>query len=185
MNARQPDVVTVAVSRVDGGMTLLRVIIREYQPDLNDPTKRVISREYDPTPAYVDSLIARYVADGHWVGGYAPTSWRFVPNDYVEEADDRTFRNAWKDTPGRNKPDHDMPKARELQRTRLRHLRAPLLDALDYDYLRADEANDQATKRTIAVRKQKLRDITAHPEIDAAATTDALKLAGMSVLQES
>jgi hypothetical protein len=37
-------------------------------------------------------------------------------------------------------------------------------------------------QRAIAARKQALRDITAHPSIDAAATPDDLKLAGLEVL---
>ena len=182
MNMRTPDVVTVAVSRVDGGVTVLRVITTEYMPDPADPTQRVIWKVYDPTPAYIGSLIAKYVNDGHWVGGYAPTGWRFVPNDYLDETTDKTFRNAWKDTPGRGKPDVDMPKARELHREKLRNQRANILDALDADYMKADEANDQATKRAIATRKQALRDITIHPEIDAATTPDELKVAALGVL---
>jgi hypothetical protein len=75
-----------------------------------------------------------------------------------------------------------MPKARELHREKLRDLRANLLDALDHEYMQADETNDQAKKRDIAARKQVLRDITAHPEIDAATTPEELKVAGMAVL---
>lgn len=182
MNHRQPDVVTVAVSRVDGGVTIMRVITVEYAPDPTDSTKRIITRQMDPTPEYIDSLIAKYVNDGHWVGGYTPTGWRFVPNDYLDEATDRTFRNAWKDAPGRNKPDVDMPKARELHKEHLRNLRAPLLETLDTEYLLADEENDQNKKKDVAARKKALRDVTTHPEIEAAATPDELKQAGLGVL---
>jgi hypothetical protein len=182
MNFRKPDTIFVAVSRVDGGVTLLRVVTQEYAPDPNDSTKKVIIATYDPTPAYIDSLIAKYVASGQWAGGRAPTSWRMVPDTYVEESTDRTFRNAWKDAPGRATPDTDMPKARELHRERLRDLRANILDALDADYMQADEVNDQAKKRSIATRKQALRDITNHPEIDAATTPEELKVAGIAVL---
>lgn len=182
MGVRTPDVVTVAVSRVDGGVTVMRVVTREYAPDPLDSTQRIVIRSFDPTPAYVDSLIAKYVNDGHWVGGFSPTSWRFVPNDYVDETTDKTFRNAWKDIPGRGKPDVDMPKARELHREKLRDKRANILEALDADYMKADEANDQAKKREIATRRQALRDITQHPEIDAATTPEALKVAALGVL---
>lgn len=172
---RRPDVVTVAVTRVDGGVTVLRVVVNEYQPDPKDPARRKLYRHYEPTPEHVDGLIARYVADGHWTGPLAPVSWRFVPNDYVDEQADRTFRGAWKDAPGRGKPDVDMPRAREIHRIWLRKLRAPALEQLDNDYLRADERGDALAKKEIADRKQALRDVTADPRIEAARTPEELK----------
>jgi hypothetical protein len=191
-----PDVVTVAVSRVDGGVTVVRVIVNEYVPDPKDPTQRVRHRHYEPTEKYVDSLIAKYVSDGHWVGPLAPTSWRFVANDYVDETTDRYFRNAWKDAPGRTKPDVDMPKAREIHRTRLRRMRTPLLEALDVEYARAEEEGLAATtpehnvivvnlkkKQAIIARKQALRDITADPAIEAAQTPEELKAVIPEVLR--
>lgn len=180
-NLRKPDVVTVAVTRVDGGVTVLRVIVNEYVPDPKDPTKRVLHRHYDVTPAYVDALIAKYVnagapeAERAWKDGQLPVSWRFVPNDYVDEQTDRYFRNAWKDAPGRRKPDVDMPKAREIHRQQLRRLRAPLLEQLDTEYLQADERGDHPTKRDISTRKQMLRDVTVDPRIEAAQTPEELK----------
>lgn len=179
VDPRKPDVVTVAVSRVDGGVTVLRVITREYQPPTPEEREKGLVRvqtwEIKPTPEYVSGLIARYVNDGHWVGPLAPTGWDFVPNDYVDERTDRYFRGAWKHAPGRGKPDVDMPKAREIHRTRLRRMRAPLLEQLDNEYLRADEHGDQPAKRDISFKKQALRDVTADPRIEAAQTPDELK----------
>jgi hypothetical protein len=160
----KPEVITVAVSRADGGVSVMRVVTYEPSTGLR----------YDPTPAYVDSLIAKLVASGSWVGPYAPTGWRFVANDYVDEGTDRTFRGAWKDA-GRGKPDVDMPKAREIHRNSLRDMRAPILEKLDTDYLRADEAGDQQAKKQVAAKKQALRDITADPRIEAAQTPEELK----------
>lgn len=178
MDARQPDVITVAVTRVDGGLTIMRVVTTEYAPG-PDGT-RVVNWTIDPTPEYIDKIIAKHA----WVGTpHEAVSWRIVPNDFLDEATDKTFRNAWKDTPGRVKPDVDMPKAREIHRDNLREKRAPLLEALDTDYLLADEQNDQQKKRDVAVRKQALRDITIHPDIEAATTPEELKLAGLSVLE--
>src|SRR5688572_16429081 len=126
---RQPEVVTVAVTRADGGVTVVRVITTEY--GLEGPRWTV-----EPTEAYIQSVIDKY----DWQGPLRPVSWRVVPNDYVNDQTDRTFRNAWKDGP--RKPDVDMPKAREIVRHRLREARAPLLDALDIAYQRADETED-------------------------------------------
>jgi hypothetical protein len=46
---------------------------------------------------------------------------------------------------------------------------------LDTAYMRADEVGDQQEKRRIATQKQALRDVTADPRIDAAATPEELK----------
>lgn len=170
---RKPDVVTVAVTRVDGGVTIMRVVENSYGPD--GQGGRVLTRHVDVTPGYVAYQISRYVADGHWVGPLAPVSWRFVPNDYLDDTNDQTFRNAWKDGPGLGKPDVDMPKAREIHRNRLRRMRTPKLEALDVEYTRADEAGDQTKKQQVAQQKQALRDVTTDPAIDAAQTPDELK----------
>jgi hypothetical protein len=159
-----PDVVTVAVTRQDGGMTVVRVITTEYHGD------GAVAWTVDPTPDYIASIIAKY----EWAGDLAPVSWRIVPNDIVDDSTDRSYRNAWKDDGGR-KPGHDMVKARDIHRHKLRRLRAPLLEDLDLEYTRADERNDRRAKDDIVLRKQALRDITADPRIDAAQTIDALK----------
>jgi hypothetical protein len=86
---------------------------------------------------------------------------------------DRAFRDAW--TFDGKSFGHDMVKAREIHRDRLRVQRAPLLSALDVAYARADEAGDIAAKAKIAADKQALRDITTDPAIDAAQSADELK----------
>lgn len=87
---------------------------------------------------------------------------------------DRTFRDAWA-SDGKGGVTHDMPKARDLHREKLRLERAPLLEKLDVDYSRADETQDSGGKERIALEKQRLRDITNHPAIEAAQTVDDLK----------
>ncbi len=94
----------------------------------------------------------------------------------VEESDipaDRTFRDAMVVADGA--VTHDMTKAREIHKARLRALRAPKLAALDVEYLQADEAGDAASKAAIAARKQALRDITQAPELLSAKTVEELK----------
>jgi hypothetical protein len=163
---RTPDVVTAAVTRLDGGVTVLRVIVNEYNPDGS------VHRHYDPTPEYIQSLLDKYVREGCWREGRVPVSWRIVPNDYPDT--DRYFRDAWKDG-DRGKPDVDMPKAREIHRGVLRRLRVPRLEALDADYMQADERADPQAKRSLALQKQALRDVTADPRIDAAQTPEELR----------
>lgn len=69
----------------------------------------------------------------------------------------------------------DMPTARKMYRNRLRRMRSPMLAALDVEYMRADEAADAARKTEIATEKQRLRDITQDPRIEACATVAELE----------
>jgi len=170
--SKPPDVRTVAVSRVDGGVTVLRVIENEYGPHGE------IRKHHDITPDYVERLIAKY----DWKGSLAPVGWEFVPNDYVDETTDHTYRNAWKHNKGGKKPDHDMTKARELQRIHLRKARLAEFCRLDNDYRIADEAGDVKAKKEIGALRQKFRDVPAHPSIEAAQTVEELKLLRLDAL---
>jgi hypothetical protein len=86
---------------------------------------------------------------------------------------DRTFRDAW--THDGKTIVHDMVKAKSILREALRRQRECMFAALDVDYQRADERGDAAAKAAVAQRKQKLRDVTKNPLIDAAASVDDLK----------
>lgn len=68
----------------------------------------------------------------------------------------------------------DMDKAREIKKQELRFKRQPELDKLDVEFQKALERNNQAEMARIAELKQRLRDITIDPLIDAAQTTDDL-----------
>jgi hypothetical protein len=170
---RKPDVITVLVNRVDGGVTVLRVITAEYGPDGNG--NRVQHWSVEPTPEYIDSIIAKH----NWPPPLQAVSWEIVPNE-VNEGVDRSFRNAWKADGKRI--GFDMAKARDIHREKVRRERQKELDALDIEYLAADEDGDQPRKRAVAARKKKLRDATAHPAIDAAQTIDELKALSLEVL---
>lgn len=77
----------------------------------------------------------------------------------------------------------DMPKMRDEHRKILRHARIPKFIELDIAYQRADENGDVAEKRRIAAKKQVLRDITAHPGIEAAQTPDELISVGVMLIE--
>lgn len=101
-----------------------------------------------------------------------------VPYSIVDESEmplDRVFRDAWSLSDGRVLV--DMPRAREIHRQRLRAIRKPLLESLDADFMRAVENGDQAGQKAVATMKRSLRDITAHPGIDAAKTPEELSAA--------
>ncbi len=105
-----------------------------------------------------------------------------IPEDWVNPKDtaNAPFRNALRLVGGGL--DIDMSKARDIWRDRMRLARAPLLTALDIEYMRADEAGDVARKREVALQKQSLRDVTADPAIEAARTPDDLKAVWPPVL---
>lgn len=88
---------------------------------------------------------------------------------------DRTFRNALK-------PDltHDMPKARDIWRDKMRAARAPLLAALDQEMSRAYK--DPIRQDEIEAKRQALRDVTADPAIEAAGTPEELKAVWPQIL---
>lgn len=68
----------------------------------------------------------------------------------------------------------NMDKAKEIRKQNLRFQRKPELEKLDVEFQRALEKNDQAEMARIADLKQRLRDITALPELTEASTTDDL-----------
>jgi len=77
----------------------------------------------------------------------------------------------------------DMTKAREIKRDMSRAERKPLLEKLDVEYMRAQEAGDTARQQEIAAKKQALRDATVDPVIDAATTPDELKAVRPAALE--
>ena len=91
---------------------------------------------------------------------------------------DRTFRDAWKFNG--NVVEVDMSKARDIHKDNLRAERAPRLEALDVDYMKALEAGSGA--EAIAAKKKELRDVTADSRIANASTPDALKALDLATL---
>ncbi len=94
----------------------------------------------------------------------------------LDDADlpaDRVFRDAWRITGGAVAV--DMPAAREIYRTQLRQIRAPLLAALDVAFIRTLETGDVVEQAAVIARKQALRAVTEDPAIDAAQTPEQLK----------
>ena len=79
----------------------------------------------------------------------------------------------------------NIPKAKELQKERFRQVRKPLLEALDIDYQRADEAGDTSKKTEGATKKQALRDVTNSTTLnDATSEAEVRAVWDTSVLGE-
>lgn len=83
--------------------------------------------------------------------------------EFPSEDFDHEFFDAYQDT---GIISIDIAKANQIRRDYFRKLRAPLLSALDIQYMRADELGDLEKKTTIINKKQALRDVTAYPDID-------------------
>ena len=55
---------------------------------------------------------------------------------------------------------YDTSKAKDIWLDKFRQARTPILEKLDLEYMRADEAEDLELKKEIASKKQALRDVT-------------------------
>ena len=71
----------------------------------------------------------------------------------------------------------DLTKAKEIKKEQIRAERAPLLQKLDVEFMRAVEQNNTVKQQEIASQKQALRDATEDPVITKAKTVEKLKLA--------
>ena len=102
-----------------------------------------------------------------------------VPYSIVEDSaipTDQSFRDAWKGVAIGTTDvtiTEDMTKAKEIHKTNIRNVRAPLLSALDIEFQRALESSGDTS--TIVAKKQALRDAPADSGIATAANTTELK----------
>lgn len=158
---KEPDVFFVAITLEDGSLAVMQYVHREYNTDGS------LRRERPVTRGAVQDTIDRTALP------LPVKSWRYIEREDLPQDPDRRYRDAWTDDG--TSITHDMDKAREIHRKLLREARAPLLDALDVAYMRADEAGDAVEKQSVVLDKQRLRDVTAHPDIDAAQTVAELR----------
>lgn len=161
----EPEVV-VAISFNDGSVGRMQLFQRPKVDEKPEPwTDRLIQSEIDKSAFF------------NAIGPVAAVSWRRCElSDFPVEYND--FRAAWTDN-GKS-IGVDMEKARAITRDRLRMERAPLLAAKDIESIKALEAGDITTLEEIAVEKQRLRNITTLPAIEAAKTPAELKLISVS-----
>lgn len=123
------------------------------------PHTEIVRRTVEVSPAvYRDQTDEEFLA---WCAERSVpigVSHQIVDVDAIPQ--DRTFRNAWKADGARIV--EDVQKAREVAKDILRAQRAPLLEALDVEFMLAIERGVDATP--IAAEKQRLRDITKEPD---------------------
>lgn len=98
-------------------------------------------------------------------------SYQIMPQSALPQS--RDFRDAWR-LKGKEVAE-DIDAARDIFRDKLREQRKPMLEALDVEVIKAVESGDERARLSAATEKQLLRDVTKHPDIDAAKTVDDLR----------
>lgn len=168
---KAPDVFLVILTFADGSVGVMQFITCEYAPDETPRWVRLATAEN------IEAEIAKLQAVDDAGNCALPSEkrpvkhWRFANDGEIPE--DRTFRDAWRDNGTRLEV--SMPAARDLHRNHLRREREPRLAELDVEYMRALEGTAKRKPGEVAAEKQKLRDITKHPAIEAATTPEELK----------
>lgn len=167
MSNTRPEVVHIALAMSNGEVSVMQFITKERRlADGSGGWEREASTEN------IEAAIAK--AAKNW-DGLTVTQWKII-DPAVYQAADREFRSAWKFSPDKD-IDVDVEKAKEVWKDKIREARKPMLEALDTEYMRADEAGETAKKAEIAAKKQALRDATKDARIAKAASLDALKAA--------
>ena len=113
----------------------------------------------------------------------APTTYININGDVREasslkQQSDRAFRGAWQFDG--EAVAVDMDKARDIQKGVIRQERAPELEALDIQTMKALESGDDVAP--IAAQKKKLRDVTDDARIAEASTPEELQKLTLEVL---
>jgi hypothetical protein len=78
----------------------------------------------------------------------------------------------------------NLTKAKDIAKNNLRTERAPVLAALDVQFMRAVESGNTSQQAAIAEQKDELRNITAHSSITGATTVDGLKTAMNNLIDQ-
>lgn len=141
----------IIYTRPDGGLSVMHPVMNTRGEAADFTEADAEQRAWDRLP--LDAINPRFVDEGE------------IPTD-------RTFRNAW--THGGDKIDIDMAKAVEIQKGKLRELRAPLFIQNDIAIQDALVSGDKGALSVAVARRDSLRDVTVDPAIAAATTPDEL-----------
>lgn len=95
------------------------------------------------------------------------------PQNLLKSANSETFNSEIQITS--KKITINMPKAKEIHRNKIRKVRKSKLQELDVQFQRELEKGPKANTQPIVDKKQELRDLPNHPDIEAATTVEELK----------
>lgn len=178
----------IAVTMSDGAVYLyamqltMRAPSRPLGPDWNyDDAHGEWFRPASPAAIEFDIMRAESglwskpgkLRDGTILPGVFVLSHRMISPAELALFEQRDYRDALVDNGGRI--EHDMTMARERHRKVLRHVRSEKLAELDAQFSRALGQGRKPEQDAVEAQRQRLRDITADPRIDAAQTLDQLR----------
>lgn len=103
--------------------------------------------------------------------GFDPASWTEIDPKTIPT--DREFRDAW--VHNGKTFGHDMNKATDIHKDRLRQQRVALLEKLDMDVLNALARGEDDKVAAIEAKKQKLRDFTKDKRFETSKSIDDLR----------
>lgn len=167
--------VKIAIKMDDGSTAIMAFIVRGRGDSLPaGATWSVAPGWWDREPS--DSNIFSEISRAFAGSAAQPTGYRVVRDSDIPA--DRTYRGALSDDGGRLY--HDLSRARELHRGKLRRARVALFAENDAALLSAMADGDGAAIDEAKARRRQLRDAPADPRIDAARTTDELKAVSIS-----
>lgn len=150
-----PEYIRIAMTRNDGMLVIMCFITKQQRNGVDPGWKR------EPTVENITAEIKKSQGD-------KITSWRIV--DISEIPGHLVFRSAWKDM-GKS-IEHDMDKVRAICVDRLRQARAPQLDQLDREWMKAMGQGDKKIAAAVEEQRQALRDApAAMAEVLKSATT--------------
>lgn len=157
----------IAINRPDGGVSVMALLVVGRGNVLPEGAEWIDTNGWwfrTPTAHIIQTEVMKVQPDA--------ISWRVV--EPAELPQERTFRNAWTEREG--KFEHDMEKAKNIHRERLRAQRALRLEELDGQWMRATGQGRPQEANAIEAQRQALRDLLADPRIEAAKTIEELKL---------
>jgi hypothetical protein len=157
----------IAVARKDGSTAILSFLTRGRGNVLPDGASWLNEKAGIWQRPSRESLVAAEVKKA--IPDYL--AWhRIVEADIPS---DREYRDAWHHN-GKTII-HDMEKAKEIHRNKIRHARATAFVGLDAEYAKAFGRGDAEAVSRIETARQKWRDAPADPRIAAATTIESLK----------
>jgi hypothetical protein len=137
---------------------------------LHKPDGSIAVHEIYDVPADDADAVARSITAAAALGGYTVVAVSEVTADQIPK--DKTFRAAWRHCP-ENGVRHCMDTARNIHRDRMREKRKLLFSEVDAAFMRAQMQGLSTAE--VAAEAQKLRDVTASPEIETVKTIEELK----------
>ena len=170
----------VAISMDDGSLAIMDFIVVGRSPTLPVGAQWVSEKHEmwrrEPTDENIAAEVSKTFPVFNTYGDPQPQpdSWFVVAASQIPA--DRTYRNAWVGTNGKDGITHDMPKAREYHRSLLREKRVRALTELDGEFMRALGQGKKAEQDAVEAERQKWRDAPADPRIEAAQSVAELKL---------